>query len=54
MEARKRDLRTTGAQEEQEKGANGGTKGKKERVYAEVENEEGQQAHRIQMRQRIE
>ena len=29
-------------------------KGKKERVYAGVENEEGQRAYRIQMRQRIE
>lgn len=29
-------------------------KGEKERVYAGVENEEGQRAYRIQMRQRIE
>lgn len=43
-----------GEQEEQEKGANGETKGKNERAYAGVENEEGRRAYRIQMRQRIE
>lgn len=55
MKARKRDLRTIGGTRGEGKGANEQReRGGKERVYARVENEEGQRAYRIQIRQRIE